>query len=179
MLDVFEFDETQHVDDARANILVAAIGVLAQRVADVLFDGHRIEQRPGLEQHADLLSRFDEFFFAELLNLDAVDEDLPVVRPVQPDRVVQQDGLAASRTAQHDDGLAAADRQIDAAQDEVVAEALLHAGVADEVVAHHNTRRNILVRKKSEMITEIEDTTTVLVVALPTPSAPPRALIPL
>ncbi len=38
---------------------------------------------------------------------------------------------------------------------------------------------NNFVKKKSETITEIDDITTVLVVAFPTPSAPPEALMPL
>ena len=63
-------------------------------------------------------------------------------------------------------------------QDVLVAEGLDQAGESDERVLAHRIR-NSLVRKKSDTMTEIDETTTVFVVALPTPSAPPLAVRPL
>src|SRR5437667_356366 len=58
-----------------------------------------------------------------------------------------------------------------ATQHALAAERLLEPGAADEGCAH--VRRMSFVRKKSETSTVIEATTTVAVVARPTPSAPP------
>ena len=73
-----------------AILVLALIGVLAQRVGDVVQHVHRIEQRSGLEQHPDLLARLQQGVLVEAGDLDVVDPDLARVRGVQADRVFQQ-----------------------------------------------------------------------------------------
>src|SRR5262249_25053597 len=111
----------------------------------------------------------------------AVHPDLPAVGLVEADGVPQQHRLPRAAAPEDDAGLAAVDVEIDAAQDGLGLEGLLDGPEAQECVAQACPQniRNIGVRKKSEMTTAIEATTTVLVVALPTPSAPPVALSPL
>ena len=181
ILDVLELDQSQHLDDPVPDLVLVPVGVLAQRERHVVLHVHRIEQRSGLKQHPDLLARFDQLLLAEARDLLAIDPDLACIGMMQADRVAQQHRLSGPRSAQHDHGLAALDLQVHATEHLLVAERLVQVDVANERFGRHrhSTMMNSLVRKKSDTMTEIDETTTVFVVALPTPSAPPLALRPL
>ena len=57
------------------------------------------------------------------IDLDPVDANLPGIRPVQADQVLQEGGLAAAAAAQDHQNLAFMDLKADAGEDGIVAEA--------------------------------------------------------
>ena len=175
----FQLDQSQYLADPAFDSVSRPIRVLAQGEGNVVHDVHGIEKGTGLKQHSDFLSRRDHLLFTQPGNVFVIDPHASGVRPVQADRVSQQHGLPGSGASQHDHRLATWNIQIHAAQHFVVGERLVQTDVAYERATHDQISRNIFVRKKSEMMTEIDEKTTVLVVAFPTPSAPPLAFIPL
>src|SRR5262249_25103992 len=114
----------------------------------------------------------------EARDLDPIHPHLAPVGPVQGDGVAEQHGLPGARASQDDHGLPPPDGEVHPRQHGPAGERLVEVHVADERVRHWKSRK-ALVRKKSEMITAMEAHTTVWVVAFPTPSAPPVAVIPL
>src|SRR5439155_1565859 len=112
-----------------------------------------------------------EVVLAERTDRLAVDLHRAGVRPEERVHVLQQHALAGAAAAEDDERLAGEHVEGKATQHALAAERLLEPGAADEGCAH--VRRKSFVRKKSETSTVIEATTTVAVVARPTPSAPP------
>ena len=126
----------------------------------------------------------------------------PGVGRLEAEHVPQRDRLAGARAAEDHQHLAAVDLQARAAQDLLRAVGLVHVLELDERLArrggggrscraptarrsvisglgHQKMNRNSLVRKKSMIRTVIAPVTTVVVVARPTPSAPPLVRRPL
>ena len=75
--------------------------LVQQRIGHVLFDGHGIEQRAFLKQHADLAADFEQLPLAHGREILAEDEDLAGIGPHQAQRGLQQHGLAAAGRAQN------------------------------------------------------------------------------
>src|SRR5262249_37172831 len=120
------------------------------------------------------------------------------VGPRQPVDVAKRDALAGARRAEHAEDLALADLQVDARQDFLPRKALpdilelddrLGIGGRPRAGARglgrgggsgsraHRARKGF-VRKKSEISTQIEASTTVRVVAMPPAEAPPSTFSP-
>src|SRR5262249_5068879 len=115
----------------------------------------------------------------------AVEHDAPHVRRLQAVELAQGDALAAPRAAEDHQALAAPHVEVDVVQDHAVAVALGQAAYLVERLRHGGARMQTpakmksLVKKKSETRTRMAAKTTVLVVARPTPSAPPSVVRPL
>ena len=194
-----EVDEPEHLRDAGRDLLLRPGRVLAQREGDVLEDRHRVEEGAALEEHADLLAHGDELLLGKLGDLHAVHPDLAVVGLLEAVHVPERDGLARAGSAEDHEHLAAHHLEV-----HVVEHALLAVGLGDVLELDDRSARGVgrpdeahdgglaerhwnpsgrtrksFVRKKSDMRTAIEATTTAIVVARPTPSAPPDAFRPL
>ena len=129
-----------------------------------------------------------------------MDENRSRVRLLQPDDQFQQDALTGSAATEHRQSFAAANRQINSAQDRLCAEGLVQAlqnhgetgavcvGIFNRVVmavicraqrncivgAHHGKNTRIIFTKTtSARMTKRDDKTTELVAERPTPSVPP------
>ena len=94
------------LQDDLADLLLALLGVLAEREGDVVEQVHRPEQRAVLEEHAELAADAVEVLLAHADDLLAVDPDLTGVGAQQPDDVLQQHRLAGARRAQDGGDLA-------------------------------------------------------------------------
>ena len=68
--------------------------MLTQSKGDVLADGHRIEERRILEDHAHVTAHSSQLFFIKGGNVFIVKEDLPSRRLLQPDDQAQDRTLA-------------------------------------------------------------------------------------
>ncbi|CEI77443.1 Putative uncharacterized protein [Pseudomonas aeruginosa] len=101
-----------HQDDV-ADHLFRQLGMHTQRKRDVLEDVEIGEQRPALEQHAELLAHVEQVAARKLRQVLPVDPDLPLRRTQLGGDQPQQRGLAATGRA-HDAGhLSARDTHID------------------------------------------------------------------
>ena len=154
--------------------------MLLQRERHVLADRQRVEERPLLEDVAHPPAQLHQRVLAQVRDGPTQHLDLAAVGPQQTVDVLEEDGLPFARAAEDDDGLAGRDLEADAVEDLVRSERLADPSDRERAgrsVAH--SARNSFVRKKSSTRTVIATPTTVSVVALPTPSAPPRAHSPL
>ena len=79
------------------DLLLALVGVLAEREGDVVEDVHRAEQRAVLEQQAELLAHLEQLVVGHVRDRLAVDEHVAGVRIEQADDVLDQHALAGSR----------------------------------------------------------------------------------
>jgi hypothetical protein len=62
------------------DLTVTEFGLLAQRKRDVLEQGHRIEQRRALKQHAKFLTNVIERALAKFGDVRAIYQDTTVIR---------------------------------------------------------------------------------------------------
>ena len=99
--------------------------VLPQRKGDVLGDRHAVEQGRLLEEEAEADPLPGQLLLAQFGEVPAVEMDRAAAGTQQPDDRLQQHRLAAPALADHGQGLAAGNRQADAAQHVLPAE--LHA----------------------------------------------------
>src|SRR6185312_11037949 len=108
---------------------------------------------------------------------DAVDQHLAFVGRDDAQDGLDGDGLAGARAADDDQRGAGLDGQVDAVQHHLGAEALLDADELD--LWCHAVWNSKAVRTKSVARIRMQEETTALVVAAPTPCAPPLELKPL
>src|SRR5258706_863291 len=97
-----EVDEAEHLDDARLDLCLAHLRVLAEREGDVLEDRHRVEERAALEEHSDLLAHAPHLLFREVGDVLAVHEDAPLVRVVEAVHLPERYGFPLARSAEAD-----------------------------------------------------------------------------
>ena len=194
-----EVHEPQHLAHAGRDLLLGPARVLAQREGDVLEDRHRVEERATLEEHADLLAHRHELLLGKPRDLHAVHPDLSRVGLLEAVHVPERDGLPGPGASQDHEDLSAPDGEVDLVEDAARAVRLENAlefddgaprgpvgphephdrRLADRHLSPSGSTRKSFVRKKSDMRTTIDATTTAIVVARPTPSAPPDAFNPL
>ena len=115
------------------DLVLALVGVLAQREADVVEQVHRAEQRAVLEQDAELLAHLEQVVVGHVRDRLAVDEHVAVVGVEQADHVLDAHGLAGARRAEDHRDLALGDAHVQAAQDLVAAERLVDVDELDGV----------------------------------------------
>src|SRR3954447_15505022 len=128
-----EADLAQAAADDLLDLVLALVGVLTQGEADVVEQVHRAEQRAVLEQDAELLAHLEEVVVGHVGDRLAVDEDVALVGVEQPDHVLDAHGLAGARRPQDHRDLALGDAHVEAAQDLVAAERLMHLDELDRV----------------------------------------------
>jgi hypothetical protein len=175
-LGVFEADHGERLGDALGDLLGRQHVMLAQRERDVLAYRQRVEERALLEEHAHLPADRDERVLVECLEPRALDLDGARVRPQEPVQMLQQDAFSAAAPAEQHESLAGLHFEVHAAQHRLRTERLRDVLAAD---GRAHVSRNSFVRKKSAMRIVIDASTTVDVVARPTPSAPPVTCRPL
>ncbi len=107
------------------------VAALDQPERDVLPDLQAVEQGGALEQHAELAHDAVAVAGAEADSFLAVDLDRPGVGLHQPDDVLDQHRLAGARPADHDQGFAAPQLQVDAVEHQLRPEALAQAADRD------------------------------------------------
>ena len=122
------------VDDL-ADLLLAFVGVLAQREGDVVVDVHRAEQRPVLEQQAELFAHLEELVVGHVRDRFAVHEDVARVGVEQPDDVLDQHALAGPRRAEHHRDLVLGEAEVEAVEDAGAAELFDQVDDLDRVLA--------------------------------------------
>ena len=108
--------------------------MLAQRRLDVLRHGQRREQGAALEHHAG--PALDIGLGTGVVDVAAEDLDMPALGPLEAEDGVEQHRLAGARAADDGEDLAAADLEVEAVMDDIVAE-----GAAQP--AHPHRRRKI------------------------------------
>ena len=101
-----EIDELQLLVDARFDLVLVHLRVLAQRIGDVLEHRHRVEQRGALKHHAHLLPNEQRFLEAEVGDVVAVDQHASALRNEQAQDQLENRRLAGARLADDDDRLA-------------------------------------------------------------------------
>ncbi len=138
----------QHLEDFPFDLGLFQFRLLAQGKGDVLKDGQRVEERRALEQHGELLPHLVELARAQPRNIHPIHQHLTAIRFQESDHMLEQDALATAATADDRGHPAPRNLKIDAVQDRLPAERLLHPYEADHRVrctsTHHN---NTEVRK--------------------------------
>src|SRR5581483_423049 len=167
-----EVDHLEHAAHARGVLVARPDAVLAERVDDVLADGEGVEERAHLEEHPEPAADRDHAVLVQRADRRAVDDHVAAIGAEEAVHVLQDDALPRAASAEEDERLAGKDGDRDAPEDPLRAERLLDVGALDEGPGAHVSRKS-LVRKKSDTRTVIDAATTVVVVARPTPSAPP------
>jgi hypothetical protein len=97
-----EADEAQDLAHPGVDLVLGEVQLLGQAEADVLGDGHRVEQRVLLEQHADIGAHAQQFLLAHLADTLTVDEDCPGIRPEQSENQLERHRLPRAAGAEHD-----------------------------------------------------------------------------
>src|SRR5208283_5126429 len=98
--------------------------MFAQRVADVAEHGEGVEQRAALEDHRDFFADVGHRVLAQVVEATAFDDHVAAVGPLEAIEMPQHDALAFAAAAEHDQGLAFEDLEIDALQYGLAGEAL-------------------------------------------------------
>src|SRR5688500_14023678 len=91
--------------------------MLAQRIGDVLEDGHRVEERRPLEDHAHLLPDLERFLEGQVRDVVAVDRHGPRIGHEQAEDELEYGRLPGSGFADDCDRLAMARRERDVLED--------------------------------------------------------------
>ena len=68
-------------------------GLFLQRKGDVIFHGQRVKQRPSLKKHPKALAHLRQVTAAALMHVLPVQQDLPPIRPDEPDEVLEEHTL--------------------------------------------------------------------------------------
>ena len=140
-----------------------------QRQPDILLDGRRVEQRPTLEDHADILADGLAVAESELREIDVVVPHVARIGFVQPHEGFQQHGLSRAAAADDEVGLPGLEFHRDIVEH--------HAPVErfdDMFGTYHISRTCVRMRSKSRITTQLA--TTARVDAAPTSIELPRAL---
>src|SRR4051812_14506249 len=123
----------QPAHDDVLDLVLALVRVLPEGERDVVVEVHRAEQRAVLEQHAELLAHLEQLLVRHGGDRPAMDQDVARVGIEQPDHVLDADRLAgAGRPEDHRDPVVG-DRQVQAAQDLVAPERLVHVDELDRM----------------------------------------------
>ncbi len=134
-----EADLSQTAHDDLADLVLALVGVLAQREGRVVEDVHRAEERAVLEQDTELLAHLEELVVGHARYRFAVDQHIAFVRVEQADHVLDADRLARAGGAEDHRDLVVGQAEVEAVQDRVAPERLLDVdelhGVGRAVVA--------------------------------------------
>ena len=101
-----EVDELELLAHARLDLVLVEVRVLAQRIGDVLVDGHRVEQRRALEDHPHLLSHLERVVEGEVGDVFAVDGDSALIGDQQPEQQLEDRRFSGTGFADDDDRLA-------------------------------------------------------------------------
>jgi hypothetical protein len=120
-----EADLTQALQRDLGDLVLALVGVLAQREGDVVEHRHRPEEGPVLEEHAELAAHPEQLVVGHRRHRLAVDEDVTLVGIEQADHVLDADALPGARRAEDHGDLALGQAEIEAAQDPIVPEGLV------------------------------------------------------
>src|SRR5471032_2471950 len=173
VLDAAEMDLLQTLRDATADLVLGHVGMPAKWERDVLEYGHRIEESPFLKRHAESRAEAVQLARRHVADLFAVDVDLSAVRLQEADDVLERHALSRSGAADDHNRFTVLDVDRHVMQHFFRSEGLvdvLHRDGDGGLLGH---QKRSFVRKKSARRMMTEAVTTALVVALPTPSAPP------
>src|SRR3954453_21999434 len=138
-----EADLAQAPVDDVADLVLALVGVLAQRERDVVPQVHGAEQRAVLEQHAELLAHLEQLVVGHARHRLPVHEHVALVGIQQPDHLLDADGLPGARGPEDHRDLVLGDAHVQAAQDLVAPERLVHLDELHRVLL---ARRALLAR---------------------------------
>ncbi len=138
LAETVELHEPQHLADPGVD-LRAGQALLPQAERDVSGDGQVRKQRVALEHHVDRPP-----VRRPVRDVFAVEQDAPLVRPLEPGQHPEQRGLAASRRPQQREKLMLVDIERQPVDCRHRAEAL-----ADRIEAHQRPLRWIEPRRKS------------------------------
>ena len=100
-----------------ADLLLALVGVLAQREGRVVEHVHRAEERAVLEQDAELLAHLEQLLVGHVGHRLAVHEHVALVGVEQADHVLDADGLAGARRAEDHRDLVVRQAEVEPVQD--------------------------------------------------------------
>jgi hypothetical protein len=134
-------------------------GVLPQRKGDVVEAAHRVEERPELEDHPELLADRDELPVVERDDVHAVDLDAPRIGLFQAEQLPREHALAGARAADHDVDAASLDVEVHPAQHRDTAVALDEPTDSDVDRIGARLGRGRLVRGRAAHRTNIAVTT--------------------
>jgi hypothetical protein len=110
--------------------------LLAQAIRDVLPDAERVEERRALKQIGDAPPHFVELALRHPRHVPAVEDDRALVGGEQADEHLQHDALAAPGRAEDRHRLAAMDRELEAAVNDLRPECLVDVLEDDERRGH-------------------------------------------
>ena len=114
--------ETEHLLHAPIRVVEGHVALLVQLVADVLFDGERVEERPFLKHHADIGTHVHELQLTHPVHALPVDEDRAAIGPQQSQYELQNRGLAGAAAAEDDLGVARQQLEAHVLEDDLVVE---------------------------------------------------------
>jgi hypothetical protein len=125
-------DEVQFFRDDPGGLFLRVLAVLRQRKADILGNGHGVEQRALLEENAEPPPHGHQPWFGEIVDALAVEIDSAAVRAKQHDDVLEQHALAGAGLTDDHGGPPPLQGQINALEHLQLAEALTHAAELDD-----------------------------------------------
>ena len=131
IVDAGQVDEVERLVDARRDLALVELALLAQSHGDVLADGERVEQRGELEDVADARAQRVQLAPRQLGHVEAVDPDLARVGLEQSDDVLDRDRLSGARVADDDHRLALGDVEGEALEDALGAEGFVDVDELD------------------------------------------------
>ena len=147
--DVLQADLGQAAIDDLEDLVLALVGVLAQREGDVVEQVHRAEERAVLEEDAELLAHLEQLVVVHVGHRLAVDQDVALVGVQQPDHVLDAHRLAGARGPEDHRDLPLGDAHVQAAQDLVAPEGLVHV---DELDGVGDAGRAVQARVPAELV---------------------------
>jgi hypothetical protein len=130
-----EADLRQTPVDDLADLLLALLRVLPEREGDVVKHIHRAEQRPVLEQQAELLAHVEQVVVRHVRHRIAVHQHVAVVGIEQAHHVLDAHRLARPRRSEDHGHHALGEAHIEPPQDLVAAERLVGVDELDRVRA--------------------------------------------
>jgi hypothetical protein len=110
--------------------------VFAEGEGDVFEDIEGIEEGAALEEEAEVCADGFELPFAEVVDSLVAEEDLSRVGAKEADNVLEEDGFSRAGGPEDDDGLVVGDVEVEAIEDDVVAEGFVDIDEADERRGH-------------------------------------------
>ena len=126
-------DLVEPAHDDVLDLVLALLGVLAQREGDVVVQVHRAEQRPVLEEQAELLAHVEQIVVGHVGHRLAVDQAVALVGVQQADHVLDADRLAGARRAEDHRDHALGQAHVEPAQDVRATERLVGVDELDGV----------------------------------------------
>jgi hypothetical protein len=115
------------------DLVLALVGVLAEREGDVVEHVHGAEEGAVLEQDPELLAHLEQLVVGHVRHRLTVHEHVALVRIQQADHVLDADGLPRPRGAEDHRDLVLGDAEVEAVQDRGAAEGLRHVDELDRV----------------------------------------------